>query len=499
MYVPIIFGYEIYNEIPVFLGFFYKFVTQCLKYNWPIIAQENYFVNPIEIEKKYNYKIENCFFYHGSNKLNFEDINAVDKYVIPKNISNEIIKQCGSIDNAWIDIMVKKFDILEKYIYKTLNIIKEKYKTSIKAVLLWRHNETIYQLCKKMNIKVIEMEFSTFRYPFYNERISYFQFENKYSTKEFDNRYSEFLKLYKKKLNIPILSRKEILSLFLAEENIEYINKLNDPIIYDIGLAFGLDKDYESKAMKALSNKELYSGFKDLYAKNQTLLKFHPSSTYKSIKSENVDNSKSSADFILKCRRVASVLSNIGLESMLYGKTSYVLGNMPFKNICVSDFKYSDEVSDLLSLNYIVFVFLAPYDLMLDENYLNWRLTYPDETEIYMKHLNYYLKKRKIPLRVLKLKGIKRLKEILEIMGYKDILNLENINYFRTISELNYKVQNLNKKISESNKKISELNNQLGIKNKEIYNLLNSKSWKLTKPIRTIMNVINHGGKNEKN
>lgn len=491
MYVPIIFGYEIYNEIPVFLGFFYKFVTQCLKYNWPIIAQENYFVDPVEIEKKYNYKIENCFFYHGSNKLTFKDINSLDKYVIPKDVSNEIIKQCGNIDNAWIEIMIKKFDILEKNIYDMLNIIKEKYKMPIKAVLLWRHNETIYQLCKKMNIKVIEMEFSTFRYPFYNERISYFQFENKYSTKEFNNRYNKFLNLHKKKSNIPILSRKEILSLFLAKENIEYINRLDDPIIYDIGLAFGLDKDYESKAMKELSNKELYSGFKGLYDENKTLLKFHPSSIHKSIKNSNIDNSKFSADFILKCRRVASVLSNIGLESMLFGKTSYVLGNMPFRNVCIYDFEYSDEITNLLSLNYIVFGFLTPYDLMLDENYLNWRLTFPDEIEIYMKHLNYYLKKRKIPLKVLKLKGIERLKKMLEIMGYKNVLNLKNTNYFKIISELNCKVQNLNKKVNE-------LNYQLDIKNKEIYNLLNSKSWKLTKPIRTIMNVINHGGKNEK-
>ena len=171
MYLPIVFGFEVYNEIPIFIGFFYKFVEQALKYNWTIIAQEKYFEDPIIIEKKYNYSIEKCLEIHEVSKINKEMLNKVRKYIIPSEIGEEIINISGNIDNAWINIMKNEYEGLKKYLKSTIKKILNN--TEIKAILVWRHNESINAIAKEFNIKVIEMEFSTIRKNYYNENISY--------------------------------------------------------------------------------------------------------------------------------------------------------------------------------------------------------------------------------------------------------------------------------------------------------------------------------------
>ena len=443
MYLPIIFGYEVYNDVPVFLGFFYKFINQCIKYNWPIICQNNYFFDPDTIEK-FNLNSDNLFKYHGATKVNYKQLDKVDKYIIPDELTTKIALECGGIDSAWINIMKDRFFELEDFIENTINLIEEKYKSNIKAVLVWRHNESIYSVCKKKNIKLIEMEFSTFRYPFYNELISYFQFSNKYSTDEFEERYNKFKKESNEKL--PILTRKELLALFLAKDKINYINKLNDPVVYEMGIALGLQKDYESKANDCISNEDIIEKFKPYFSEMQTIYRPHPSSNFVDLK--NTDTSKFSADFILKCRRVASVLSNISFESMLFGRTSYILGSMPFKSLSNSTFSVSDEIVSLQDLNYVMFAFLTPYDIMLEKEYLDFRLSNPSEGDIYLKHIKYYLKKRNIPYSVLNLSGNKRLSKILEYEGYDNFWEITEMGIKNVLAE--------NEKLIQENIKLKQ-------------------------------------------
>ena len=512
MYLPIVFGFEVYNEIPIFIGFFYKFVEQALKYNWTIISQEKYFEDPIIIEKKYNYSIEKCLEIHEVSSMNKEILNKVKKYIIPEEIGNEIINMSGSIDNAWINLMNKEYEALKQYLKATIKTILNK--NEIKAILVWRHNESISAVAKELNISVIEMEFSTIRKNYYNENISYFQFSNKFSNKEFTKRLNNYKKGKKFKY---ILTRKEILALFLKKDYLNYIVKLEQPEIYDYGVALGLKKDFEAKSMNCMENIDTINFSLNMSNKKNILFRPHPSSESQLPKDINIDSSENSIEFILKCRRIISCLSNISFEAMLYGKTSYVLGTMPYDVVAIKNSVEEESVVSLDILNYILFGFYAPYSIMLEKEYLDFRMENPSEFEIYKKHFEYYIEKKCISKKVLNLNGTKRFSKILEGLNYYNILkqikigkndfyqeNIDNLKKIQICEEKNYilkrelhniksyneKLQNELKNIKNRNEilkqQMSETELELNNCHETISKILNSKSWKITAPFRKL-------------
>ena len=497
MYLPIVFGYEIYGGVPVFFGFFHKFIDACLEYNWPIIAQENYFQTLEEVKEKTGYNVYADLERHCVQHKDSSFIEKVDKYIIPDAITKQIVSESGSIDDAWVNIMKDSFSCFEKYLEQTILDIKNKYKKEIKAVLVWRHNESIDSVCKKLGIKVIEMEFSTIRQPFYNDLVSYFQYSDKYSTGEFVSRYNRFVE--ENNDTLPILTRKEILALFLSKDNINFINKMDDPIVYELGIALGLKKDFESRATGCMSNTDIIQHFKPYYKNNSVVYRTHPGEPYVFKNKVNLDNSFNSADFILKCKRVASVLSNIGYEAMLFGKTSYIMGDMPYASFGANSCLIEEEVVDLKRLNYITFAFFAPYKLMLDKDYLDWRDSNPSESEIYMRHLKYYFENRNIDLSILKERGINRLETILKCMNYKNVKELLNdnpIDYKKELINKDNIISELDNVNAQLKNTINDLSYQLNIKNTEINNIVNSKSWKITKPLRAVRIKLSKRGDN---
>ena len=73
----------------------------------------------------------------------------------------------------------------------------------------------------------------------------------------------------------------------------------------------------------------------------------------------------------------------------------------------------SNEVADLKALNYYLFGFLIPSGLMFSRDYWKWRLTKPQETEIYRKHLNFILNELRIPNDILEISNEKERYQLL--------------------------------------------------------------------------------------
>jgi hypothetical protein len=96
------------------------------------------------------------------------------------------------------------------------------------------------------------------------------------------------------------------------------------------------------------------------------------------------------AAFILSCRRITSVCSQITLKGMLWNRTVIMKKNtLPFSFMCEKDYSSSNK-TDLKFLNYYIFCYLIPSELMFDIDYWEWRLTKPKESDIYKRHLNFY-------------------------------------------------------------------------------------------------------------
>ena len=202
------------------------------------------------------------------------------------------------------------------------------------------------------------------------------------------------------------------------------------------------------------------------------------------INRNNVHNDPAST--ILSCKRVTAVQSQILLKALLWNRSVIMRKKtLPFSMFCESDFTSVAKV-DNCALNFYIFCFLIPSDLMFSDDYWKWRLSFPSEDEIYMKHLMFILDKLGISSEILELEIPKRLEFILNSRScdkqlITDILseNIPNVDWNVVSSRIEIQNSHNEKKVFwrinkyDSNKGVLittlELENVRDVRKIEIY------------------------------
>lgn len=475
--VPFVFNlYEYSKDKPMLLWVFYKYVNFCLKYNMPIIAQEDFFKDPnIYINNNHSATKTNLMDYNVPKK---EDFDRISKYIITNDILN--IKNY-SPKQLHFTLLKKRNKKFEKVIADAIDKIENKENKKISAIITWISFPSLEFICKSKNIKLINYELSSIRKGIFNETLGYFSFNNKYSSKQFKNNYSSL-----KDVNLNMLSRSELLSLFLKTEFLQYANKINDPSEKELGLAFGLKNDPFELAYNDYSNKEIIRKVKTIFDDNEVVIRTHPAYPYMIDNKIMHDNTGNSLDWVLKCKRVITTVSNVGYEAMMLGKTSYVLSkDMPFSAHTINDLNnIEDYVVDLKYLNYITFGFYAPFDLMFDIDYIRWRLTMPTPLEIYNYNLNYILRKNNIEDIFEKIPRDRQkyiLKKV-QKLNNNEIKEFVNYNCYSKEKAYIDKINELENGIKMQSNHIEKINNELN-------SIINSSGWKLLEKLRTIKRI----------
>lgn len=475
--VPFVFNlYEYSKDKPMLLWVFYKYVNFCLKYNMPIIAQEDFFKDPNVYIKNNHYATKPNFMDYTVPKK--EDFDILSKYIISNDILN--IKNYSSRQMHFI-LLKKRNKKFEKVITDAIDEIEKKENKKISAIITWISFPSLEFVCKNRNIKLINYELSSIRKGIFNETLGYFSFNNKYNSKQFKNNY-----LSLKNENINILSRREILSLFLKTDFLHYVNKINDSSEKELGLAFGLKNDPFELAYNDYSNIEIIKKVKTIFDDNEVIIRTHPAYPYLIDNKIMHDNTGNSLDWVLKCKRIITTVSNVGYEAMMLGKTSYVLSkDMPFSIDTINELNNIEEyVVDLKYLNYITFGFYAPFDLMFDIDYIRWRLTMPTALEIYNYNLDYILRKNNIE-DIFEKMPKDRQKYILKKVQKLNNRELEEfVNYNCYSKEKAYinKINELDNILKAQKNYIEKIDNELNT-------IINSNGWKLLEKLRTIKRI----------
>lgn len=471
--LPIIFGIDFNKDIPILFGSFCKFAFYSNKNNWPIIAQEQYF----ESFSKYNEVfLDEVYDINEIGSISDDLLSSLESYKIASDETQDVIDDFGDKEKTWIRLMNEKSPSLYKILDNHMKQIVKKH-DDIKAIIVWRHNHTISLIAKKYGLKMIEMELSGVRRRAYNFGLSYFQFSKKYSRDELEKRYEKFrqeLKKYKK--DLPCLNRYELLGLILTKDKYE---SLENKEMYDFGIALGLQSDFETISSESITNEQILSQIINIENPKNILIRKHPlDANYKYPNEDkfDIDNSKSSIDFVTKCHRIVSSVSNINFEAMILGKTCYTLGNMPFAGFSYDSLKYNDDyVINIYDLNFLFFCYYVPYSLCLDEKYIEFRLSNPSEIDIYLKNYNYINEKYKKQIRI----------------------NFDRVKIRGKYLKMKENIESLNKNIIDLNSKNEELTNEKKAimfsyqeAMDQINDIINSKSWKLTKPLRKFQSFI---------
>lgn len=525
MHIPFVFGID-YEKLkyPKYLWVFHKFVDFCTKNNFPIIAQEEYFKSPEFYNNATNFMARDYEF-----SVPDEDtLISMLKYQITFEETKSILSMYEDTEKCWLDLLKNRNEVLENIIESKIKMIQKNYANKkIESILTWVWLPSLKVVCDKLKITLIQLELSAIRKENYNTILGYFTFDNKYCTKKIEEEYPKFKTITSE---IFLYDRPTILTMFLKTINIDYLKSYFDSPKYNFGLDLGMPNECFFNTYSKYSHDEINEKLKSLASKNEILARGHPhaSKAIKGSKKFIIDDSRNSIEWILKCRRIVSSVSNIGFEAMLLGKTSYVLSDsMPFHYKAVKSLSaLEDEVVDLSFLNYLIFCYFAPYQLMFDKEYIDFRLTNPSLEEIYIKNQEFIFKninwtKQEPVTQKWLLEHFHKLdkQKVKEILDYKydskqnDLENKLEVSYRENEeikSLLEIKVNELKEKeeikslleakineLVEKEEKLKNLektyNDALNLiekQNQEIKNMQNSKSWKITKPLRMLSEKI---------
>jgi len=465
---------------PEFVAHFNGMLDSALANQWPTIAQASVYDN-LTTAPTGNW---------GDGHVkprSEEEIARLDRRVIPDEIEQDIIAEAGGIEDAWVASGHEVFPALRDCVADHLVAIQADY--TVGAVLMWRATPSVRAATQHFGIPLIDLELASIRRPFYRDTMAYFQFEPHFTSNEFTNRWSVF---QREAGDVPVLTRKEILSLFLNDTNLERLATMDQYEEFEFGAALGLANDIEARYTGCMPIKTVLDGIRTLSPEDAILVRPHPPEQPTFDADIHLDDSADGADFIMRCRRIVSTVSNMGYEAMLYGKTSYVLGPMPFAPAGLPHLDHVDEaVTDLRLLNWITFGFLVPYDLMFSQDYLDWRLSQPlpSEVEIYRRHLEYYLGKWGVPADTLELTGARRLAAFMAArenaggnpMGVARHKTAVQLAAGQAALVDNAVLTNENQTLKNENQALKNEAEQLA---QHVNELLGSTSWRLTAPLR---------------
>ena len=537
MIVPFVYSVnDLFNDKPEHLWIFYKYLYFCEKNHYPIIASDVYFNCNVDV---FNDIFCKTF-----------DFNLPSKEYIQKNQKYAFNHHISLTDSKNIlDLECMSYEKVDKKLYNILNNIIDKliadYQDNEITFLTWKDNATLRKIAEEREFKIIFQELSTIRKGHYNSSLCYFSFNPKYNDSQ-EQKYQEF-----KKLKLKLLNRKELLSLFLLPEDLSYLKEIEKTPKYKIGYATIPKEDSFSYLYSSENEENTIKNISKKFIGTNISYRCHPG--YKEtfdIKEWQLDSSKTSAKWILNNDIIVSYISNIGFEAMLYGKTSYVLSkNMPWSFITYNSSEFLEDEQLYVEnsfINYMIFGYFVPIELAFDKEYILWRCNNPSIEDIYNKNLDFIIHQRKLNRNTLNLFSIltkyrelneKEANKIINYNYYNEITKELN-NLKNTIEERNNELQNKNNELLnrgnellDKNKELLDKNNELQNKNKEIKilndklkaiilendklkneqskieqqlvlldekyketineinNILNSKSWKLTKPLRAISNI----------
>ncbi len=493
MIVPFLFTLDEYSkEYPTYQWVFYKFMDFCLKNKTNIIAQSKFFLDVDPNHSAKSDQRQKVFDYSLPTK---NDLEKNEKYSITTKEEEQIISDYDSVGDAWVDLLVKSNEKIECIIEEKINAIEKDNNKKVEAILTWVWLPTLEKIASKRNIKIIQLELSTIRRTNYNTTLGYFQFFNKYDSAKYTEKYYNEFKKQEKLL----FNRKELLSLFLNKEALSMIKFLYSIPKYKIGYALGIKNDFFEQAYSKMTSDEVLKRLSNEFDRDDVLVREHPASKDKNISTKfTLDKSIYTPEWISKCETIICDISNVGYETILYGKNIISINDsLPTAFSKFSNLKYFEEEKiGIEKLNFLTFYWYTPYELMFDKKYIQFRMKNPSIIDIYNYNLDYILKQKNInkdKLKELSLKDredyILKCVHNLSKEERNKIIEFSYRSVALDISEKERKIANLEEKINNLNESYSKLEQNFDSVSKKFNSVLNSKSWKITKPLRRLTSL----------
>lgn len=387
MIVAVVLNNE-YMDISSRTKWYLKLLLHCKENGWILITHDYMRKNIETLQKEIT---PSLFESWEMTPFTADEVCEVEQYFVDDSLFDIMEMEAGSrtemlfrLSNTKDNAFSKEFSRILEDIQK--NHVNEKIDAVLHCLESWN---CVQDVCKKMNITLIPFSFSAFRKTHgYMQTLYHTNMrECMHTTVECKNRYEAFLK--EKAIDIPILSNEELIALLGKKRTLPLLPLMNTVPKYEIGLCtecfsvipqfFIHDKTTDDDVRFACDK---------YYSKDQMAVRNHALQVdYMQLDRTVVHNDP--APWILSCRRIAIARSQILLKAMLWKRTSIVLPDtLGFSFMGEKDYQ-STNLADIKALNFYIFAYLIPNNLMYSNDYWKWRLSWPSESEIYKKHLEF--------------------------------------------------------------------------------------------------------------
>lgn len=437
MFISIVLNTE-YMDIASRSKWYLKCLLHCKQNGWILITHEYMKTHIDELQKEITPSLFNSW---ELQPFTYEDVKDVEQYFLPDALFEEIEREYGSRTEMLFTLSNQENPLLRKQIDLIIDEIKKKHPheriTGIFNVL--DCFEDVRRAAKIFDCPVINYSFSAIRRPHgYRQTLYHANSYQLWNSSECENRWNKFKS--ENHSSFPVFSNKEIIALVGKIHTLPLIQLMNSQPKYEMGICCECNSLLPQVFSKnKYTDDDIFYECKKLYSKDKIKVRSH-SIHLDDIQVDRTVVRNDPASFILSCRRLTAVQSQIVLKVLLWKRTAIMKKNtLAFSYLCNNEYD-SISTGDVRGLNYYIFGYLIPSDLMFSGEYWNWRMTNPSEVEIYWRHLEYIFNALGLDKdKVLSLQGTDRFKYLLEARGCDKQL-VDNLLSDETINNINWDV-----------------------------------------------------------
>lgn len=385
MFISIVFNEE-YLDVSSRSKFYLKNLLHCYENKWVLVTHEYMHKHFEELQNEIN---ERFFREFEMRPFTPEEVSQVEQYFLPDDFFDGLETSCGCRTEMQTMLTTQRCLQLETYLQNIIDHIHKKHPgEKIDGVFNCLESwESVRYVCETNNLPLISYVFSSIRKPHgYQQTLYSANFDRLYCSDECEKRYKAFTG---ESVKVPLLTNEAILAFIGKTRNLPLLKHLDCEPTKEINICGEgftmLPHIYERTHY---NDEDIYYECNKLYKSSEMGNRQHPIH----LNSLQIDRSEVHNDpaaWILGAKRMVAVCSQIVLKAMLWKRTPIMIKNtLPFSFMCGKD--YTSKVKTPIQfLNYYLFGYLIPTDLMFSAEYWKWRMSKPSEVDIYMYHLRF--------------------------------------------------------------------------------------------------------------
>lgn len=398
MFISIVLDVE-YMGMPSRKMWYLKNLLHCKENGWILITHDYIRKHFDELQENVN---DRFFEQFEMRKFTIDEVKDVEQYYIPDAIFEDKEKSFGSRTEMLSDLYNHNDSNLDICLNDIIEQIKIKHPNeTIEGVFnMLESYESIRSFAQKLNTQLLNYSFAAFRKPHGYRQTLYQVSTNGYYWGDEDAK-KHYAKFIKENADVPVFSNQELITIIGKERTLPEIKLIGAEPKYEMGVCcecFSMvPQVFETTHY---TDDDIFYECKKLYSPDQFKVRSH-AAHLNDIQVDRNEVHNDPASTILSSKRVTAVQSQIILKALLWKRPAIMRKEaLAFSFMCSKDYT-SLEIADIKALNYFIFGFLIPSELMFSDEYWKWRNTNPSETEIYKKHLTFLFNTLGIPEAIL--------------------------------------------------------------------------------------------------